>query len=96
MRDRFECIDVLKRIWKIEVYLFNDIKFLALNLTKLAEKKHCCLQLYLSNGTNKMLSPTFSTLRRKSWKLRVEYWANVNRQVDLINLLPLAFDKSLI
>ena len=66
MRDRFECIDVLKGIWKIEVYLFNDIKFLALNLTKLAEKKHCCLQLYLSNGTNKMLSPTFSTLRRKT------------------------------
>ena len=65
MRDRFECIDVLKGIWKIEVYLFNDIKFLALNLTKLAEKKHCCLQLYLSNWTNKMLSPTFSTLRRK-------------------------------
>ena len=38
MRDRFECIDVLKGIWKIEVYLFNDIKFLALNLTKLARK----------------------------------------------------------
>ena len=43
MRDRFECIDVLKGIWKIEVYLFNDIKFLALNLTKLAENEHCCL-----------------------------------------------------
>ena len=26
----------------------------------------------------------------------VEYWVNGNRQVDLINLLPLAFDKSLI
>ena len=38
MRDRFECIDVLKGIWKIKVYLFNDIKFLALNLTKLAER----------------------------------------------------------
>ena len=25
-----------------------------------------------------------------------EKWVNVNRQVDLINLLPLAFDKSLI
>ena len=67
MRDRFECIDVLKGIWKIEVYLFNEIKILAFSIlaTKLAEKKHCCLQLYLSNGTNKMLSPTFSTLRRK-------------------------------
>ena len=31
MRDRFECIDALKGIWKIEVYLFNDIKSLALN-----------------------------------------------------------------
>ena len=39
MRDRFECIDVLKGIWKIEVYLFNEIKI----LTKLAEKKNCCL-----------------------------------------------------
>ena len=26
----------------------------------------------------------------------VENWVNGNRQVDLINLLPLAFDKSLI
>ena len=26
----------------------------------------------------------------------VENWVNLNRQVDLINLLPLAFDKSLI
>ena len=43
MRDRFECIDVLKGIWEIEVYLFNEIKILALNLTKLAEKKNCCL-----------------------------------------------------
>ena len=31
MRDRFECIDVLKGIWTIEIYLFNYIKFLALN-----------------------------------------------------------------
>ena len=38
MLDRFECIDVLKVIWKIKVYFFNDIKFLALNLTKLARK----------------------------------------------------------
>ena len=38
MLDRFECLDVLKGIWKIEVYLFNDIKFLALNLTKLAKE----------------------------------------------------------
>ena len=65
MLDRFECIDVLKVIWKIKVYFFNDIKFLALNLTQLAEKEHCCLQLYLSNGPNKMHSPIFSTLRRK-------------------------------
>ena len=43
MLDRFECIDVLKVIWKIEVYFFNDIKFLALNLTQLAEKEHYCL-----------------------------------------------------
>ena len=43
MLDRFECIDVSKGIRKIEVYLFNDINFLALNLTKLVEKKHCCL-----------------------------------------------------
>ena len=43
MRDRFEYIDVFKGIWKIEVYLFNEIKILALNLTKLAEKKHCYL-----------------------------------------------------
>ena len=43
MPDRFECIDVLKGIWKTEVYLFNEIKILALNLTKLAEKRHCCL-----------------------------------------------------
>ena len=41
MLDRFERIDVLKGIWKIEVYFFNDIKVLALNLTKLAEKKRC-------------------------------------------------------
>ena len=41
MRDRFECIDVLKGIWKIEVFLFSDIKFLTLKLTKLAEKKRC-------------------------------------------------------
>ena len=43
MLDRFECIDVLKVIWKIEVYFFNDVKFVVLNLTKLAEKEHCCL-----------------------------------------------------
>ena len=43
MRDRFECIDVLKVIWKIEVYFFNDVKFVVLNLTKLAEKEHFCL-----------------------------------------------------
>ena len=42
MLDRFDCIDVSKGIGKIEVYLFNDVKFLALNLTKLAEQKHCC------------------------------------------------------
>ena len=43
MLDRFECIDVLKVICKIKVYFFNDVKFLALNLTQLAEKEHCCL-----------------------------------------------------
>ena len=32
MLDRFECIDVFKVIWKIEVYLFNDINFLALKV----------------------------------------------------------------
>ena len=42
MLDRFDCIDVSKEIGKIEVYLFKDVKFLALNLTKLAEQKHCC------------------------------------------------------
>ena len=42
MLDRFDCIDVSKEIGKIEVYLFNDVKFLPLNLTKLAEQKHCC------------------------------------------------------
>ena len=41
MLDRFDCIDVSKGIGKIEVYLFNDVKFLALNLTKLTEQKHC-------------------------------------------------------
>ena len=43
MLDRFERIDVLQVIWKIEVYFFNDIKFVALKLTKLAQKEHCCL-----------------------------------------------------
>ena len=43
MLDRFECIDVLKVIWKKKSLFFNDIKFVALKLTKLAEKEHCCL-----------------------------------------------------
>ena len=42
MLDRFDCMDVSKGIGKIEVYLFNDVKFLAVNLTKLAEQKPCC------------------------------------------------------
>ena len=41
MLDRFECIDVLQVIWKIEVYFFNNTKFVALKLTKLAEKERC-------------------------------------------------------
>ena len=42
MLDRFDFIDVSKGIRKKEVYLFNDIKFLALTLIKLAEQKHSC------------------------------------------------------
>ena len=39
MRDRFECIDVLKGIWKIDVYLFNDIKIFSIKLNKVGRKE---------------------------------------------------------